>query len=116
MHEAIKLGHTITHDWTTFEGEGMEKMKLSAEKDIKAIQECNVLVAFLTDPKYAYRGTYTELGASLALNKKTIIVSSCDQQAYYRSNCFYHHPNIIHVESWNEAILLLKAIPSEFTF
>jgi len=109
MDEAIKLGHTITHDWTSFENEGddIERMKRSAEKDIQAVRDCDCIIAILTDPKYAYRGSFSEIGGSLALNKKVIIVNS-DKTAYCTTNVFYHHPIIIHVDSWDEAIEKLK--------
>lgn len=106
MDDAVKLGHTITHDWTQSEqdGDGVEKMKNSAEKDIQAVKDCDCIIIILTDPKYAYRGTFTELGCSLGLEKKVIIVSQPDPNNYYWSNCFYHHHAIVHVETWKEAI------------
>lgn len=105
MEEVIQLGHTITHDWTNFEieGDGEEKMKLSAEKDIQAVRDCDCVIAILTDPKYAYRGTFGEVCAGVALFKKVIVVSN-DPNGYFRTNCFFHHPDIIHVKSWDEAV------------
>lgn len=105
MEEVIKLGHTITHDWTSFEKEGdeTERMRLSAEKDIQGVRDCDCMVALLTDPKYAYRGSFTEIGCGLGLNKKVIVVNP-DDNAYCTTNCFYHHPDIIHVKSWGDVL------------
>ncbi|ARF11974.1 nucleoside 2-deoxyribosyltransferase [Klosneuvirus KNV1] len=105
MEEAIKLGHTITHDWTSFENEGddKERMKRSAEKDIIGVQNCDCVIAILTDPKYAYRGTWCEIGCSMGLGKKVIMVNP-NKDAYCTTNCFYHHPNIVHVDNWDDAL------------
>lgn len=42
MEEAIQLGHTITHDWTSFENEGdnIERMKQS---DVKILLEFKIV-------------------------------------------------------------------------
>lgn len=111
MNELIKLEHTITHDWTSYESENgdQNRMAQSAVKDINAVKECDVLIAFLTDPKYAYRGSFSELGAALATNRNIIVVNP-DNLAYCTSNVFYHHPSIVHVKTWEELLLHLDKL------
>jgi len=111
MNELIKLGHSITHDWTSFENEGDSKSRMSqsAVNDINGVKSCDVLIAFLTDPKYAYRGSFSECGCALGLNKQTIIVNA-DELSYCTTNVFYHHPSILHVKSWDELLLQLENI------
>jgi len=111
MNELVKLGHSITHDWTSFESENADqnKMAQSAVKDVEAVKECDVLIAFLTDPQYAYRGTFSEIGIALGTDKEIIVVNS-DEQAYCTTNVFYHHPDIIHVKTWDELLPQLEQI------
>ena len=111
MDELVKLGHTITHDWTSFESENADKNRMaqSAVKDIEAVRNCDVLVLFLTDSKYAYRGSFTELGCGLGLNKQIIIVNP-DELSYCTTNIFYHDPSITHVKTWDEMLVQLDKL------
>jgi hypothetical protein len=108
MNKLEELGHNITHDWTSFETTktGNEKMAESAVKDLHGVLNADCLVCIMTDPDYAYRGTFSEIGAGLATNKIIIIIND-DSDAYCTSNVFYHHPSIFHVKTWSEALLLL---------
>src|SRR5437868_3625192 len=85
MISAINDGHTITHDWTLVESEQDDRERLSSSsvRDIKAVQDCECLLIMFTDVKYAYRGTFTELGCALGLNKKVIIISTSDSKDAY---------------------------------
>src|SRR6185437_4607139 len=77
-------GHIITHDWTKNEGvtDGKvlkeEEKNLSRQKsaglDIDGVKNCDLLFVLMLDSKYAYRGTFTEIGCALGLGKKIIIV------------------------------------------
>lgn len=107
IKEATLLGYDITHNWTKFETNN-NKIQ-SAIKDLQGVMECNCLVCIMDDSSYAYRGTFTEIGAGLALNKKIIIVNP-HTNSYCTSNVFYHHPSIIHVNSWNNALEMLSKV------
>ena len=97
MEELRRAGYEITHDWTVYRGAAYMK----AEADLEGIKAADVLISLMDDPKYAYRGTFTEMGAALALGKPIFVVSPPDQDdAYYMSNCFYHHPNLRHFPTW----------------
>lgn len=110
MTELTKLGHEITRDWTQSGSDtgSNEQLANSALLDTEAIQKAYLVIAVLTDPKYAYRGTFTEIGYALGSCKKVIIVSPAGPDAYYRTNCFYHHPNILHVTNWEDALTAVK--------
>ena len=105
IKQAELVGHTITHNWTTREKaeDGMEKMAECAANDLHGVIDCDLLVCIMTDPKYPYRGTFTELGAALALNKKVIIINP-DPKAYCTTNIFYHHHGIAYCNTWAEAL------------
>ncbi len=115
MDELINLGHTITHDWTSFEtGEqASEHLKQSAGHDITGVSACDILIILMTDPKYAYRGSFTELGCALGLQKQIIIVCP-DDEAYCRTNCFFHYETINHVKTWEECLDKIKFIVDDF--
>lgn len=108
MNELIEMGHTITHDWTSFEseGKGVEKKQQSAIKDIQAVRDCDILVAIMNDKTYPFRGTFTEIGCGLGLNKPIIILCQ-DDDAYCTTNCFYYHPNIKHFKTWNQVLKVI---------
>ena len=104
----IKLGHKITHDWTIFwtnkrNIENKEDLKEAAVLDINGVKECDIHIIIISDPDYIYRGTFTELGCSLALNKKILIYCPYEK-AFCMSNPFYFHPNVIHFSDWIELI------------
>lgn len=114
MDEIEKLGHTISHDWTSFKvkldednifmgNTSEDNMEESAKYDIKGVQECDVMVAILDDKQYPYQGTFTELGCALGLGKK-IIVMCPEPDAECRTTCFFYHPTIIHVSYWGEVL------------
>lgn len=97
MREIRSGGHIVTHDWTTYEvmyTDEEERMSVCAAKDIEGVRDCNILVAIMIDFDYAYRGTYTEIGAAIALRKKVYIIGPSTTTA--ANNCFWHHPDIIH--------------------
>jgi len=100
------MGHILTHDWTTYEADPTNKLANCAVRDIDGVRQADVVIAIMNDSKYAYRGTFTELGCALALNKHIIIVCG-HQDAYCRTNCFFHHPDIAHVDTFEQCISLL---------
>jgi hypothetical protein len=99
--EIIKSkGHEITHDWVKKLG---SLPCDAAINDIIGVKRCDILIAIMDDPDYAYRGTFTEIGAALALEKRIIIVNPNDR-SYCKENCFYEHPIIEHVKTFKDAI------------
>lgn len=106
----IDAGHTITHDWTASDGRNVTEMtpeeKLTFRRecaywDIKGVQECDLLFVIMNHNTYPYRGTFTEIGCALGLNKKIIIVCSSENN-YCATNCFFHHGSITHVKTIEE--------------
>lgn len=106
MDQLETRGHQITHRWTRFEQHdqgsqtlvdnlpySVDHLSHAAVFDIRGVQEAEMVLVFMTDPKYAYRGSFTEIGCALGLNKQVFVVCP-DENAYCRTNCFFHHPNI----------------------
>lgn len=118
MDRFVADGSEITHDWTAVETSSIEERKRMspadahndrrkcADLDIKGVQDADVVMLFMTDPKYPYRGTFTELGAAIGLKKPTYIVCpEYDNNTYEcTTNCFFHHSSIIHCRTLEELI------------
>jgi len=105
VDELHALGHQITHRWMT-ENIGTS-MVYDAITDIEGVREADVLIVIMDDSSHAYRGSFTELGAALIMRKMVIILCSRDDDAFYKTNPFFHHPSIRHVYSWKEVLLIM---------
>lgn len=69
MDRLEDMGHSITHDWTSYEqtySDEHARNKDCALRDVGGVVEADLVIALLTEPDYAYRGTSSELGAALA--------------------------------------------------
>ena len=109
--ELEELGVQITHRWMSYEeGHSPAQVASYAFEDIRAIQTADAVIAVMDDPKYAYRGTFGEICAGLALQKPVIILTPEHPEApehpggkwYCETNVFYWHPSIQHVETWQQ--------------
>lgn len=88
--------------------------------DIEEITRADVVFAVLTDDKYAYRGSFTEIGCAIGQNKPVIIfcpgtakqVPDNENRYEYshvcQSNVFYWHPICRHVSTLEDGIDILK--------
>ena len=97
-------GIGVTHDWT------LEKDKPQSEAavfDMEGVVQCDIFVAVMDDLTYDYRGTFTELGAALALKKPILLVRGSVEQ-YAKTNCFFLHPSIFHVSSFSSVLQILS--------
>jgi len=115
MLELIALNHTITHDWTRFEADPNNSFQSMADHDVNGVIEADIYIGIMDDDKYAYRGTFTELGVALATQKicpdhKIYIVCPSfftDKKGYCTTNCFFHSSGIEHISSWENMLELL---------
>jgi nucleoside 2-deoxyribosyltransferase len=106
IQDIQKHGFEISYDWTKNEIQECrthEEMSFFAEKDMNGVKTSDVVVLLITDKEYAYRGTFTEMGGALALNK-TIFIVDPFENAVCHSNIFYWHPLIYHVKSWKDLL------------
>jgi nucleoside 2-deoxyribosyltransferase len=103
MIELEKMGHNITHKWPTVEVVQGERDAEMALHDVNGVKESELLLVLMDDAEYVYRGTFTEIGVALGLNIKTWIVCP-HENAYCKTNIFFHHPNIVHFQSWDDAV------------
>ncbi|NGX35747.1 MAG: hypothetical protein K1000chlam1_00580, partial [Candidatus Anoxychlamydiales bacterium] len=95
-----EFGHKITYDWTihgSVKNTSLERLKEVGEDMIDAIKEADFIVVLLPGGK----GTHTELGASIAYNKR-IFLHTLDPELIQlgeKTCAFYFHRLIKHVES-----------------
>ena len=101
MDELEFNGHKITHDWTSYEADSNNAKSDMAVKDVEGVKNADMVIILMTDPKYMYRGSFTELGVALGTGKAIYIICP-DEKAECRTNVFFHHPSITHLESWNQ--------------
>lgn len=109
MDELECMGFIISHDWCTYESNSSNRRADMARLDINGVKDADIVVILMTDPKYAYRGSFTELGTALALNKTVYIICD-DPKSQCCTNVFFHHPNIIHLNSWPDFLDRLTTI------
>ena len=116
IHELEQDGYVNTHNWTQCEtpedNEHKQKTKRIAKHpghcadwDVHAVRDCDFMVAVMDDAKYAYRGTFTEIGVALGLRKPLCIVCPFDlmkRKEYCLTNPFFYHPTAKHFASWKE--------------
>lgn len=101
-----------------------------AKKDIDGVVDADVFIAVFNDPNYSYRGTSTELGCAIGLEKDIFIYNphdnideievsdedvkdNCSDEKYIenfnaKTNCFYHHPNITHTNKFSKLIRFIQ--------
>lgn len=106
-------GYECTWDWPSCETHSQDHATMGhfAAKDIEGVQNANVVVAIMNDPGYAYRGTFTEIGCALGAGIPVVIYCPVNRdEMYARTNCFFCHPSITHVSTWEEAMAAVQDI------
>jgi hypothetical protein len=80
-------------------------------------------LAVLDDDKYAYRGTFTEVGCAFGQNKSVVILcpgtstklsdDRYEYSHYCMTNVFFHHPNAIHATKFDQVVEILKELQND---
>jgi len=100
-------GYRITHDWTKFEDgndRSNEYLGTCAEFDINGVKNADLVVVIMDDEKYPYKGTWTEIGCGLGLEKKVLVYCPDPSRTYAAQNCFFHHPLVKHFATWEDLL------------
>ena len=106
-----ELGFEITHDWMTYELPGERTSDICgkySQADILGVKTADLVIAVMDDPEYAYRGTFCEIGAALAL-KKTIVVYTPKGPSKCRQVVFWNDPSILHATKWDHVLEFANA-------
>ncbi|VBB18017.1 nucleoside 2-deoxyribosyltransferase, partial [Yasminevirus sp. GU-2018] len=132
MDELKSLGFVITSNWPTFEDklDNPDDYAECSKLDIDGVASADTVLAFMTDPKYPYRGTCTEIGCAIGAGRRIIVICDgvCSHKApngtksddrmsdkfdltfshYCMGNVFFWDPRIEHVSSFEDAIKLMR--------
>lgn len=105
------LGHIITFNWMNYYNKNVD-YRWASDHEMDGIRKCDIFIAILSDTFYPYMGTFTELGAAIALNKKIYIVIEADNQndtnnADYMKNVHLKNSNCI-ITDWPSVMKLLS--------
>lgn len=127
MDELKGLGYQITSNWPYFENRfgNPDDYAECSRLDIEGVLNADTILVFMTDPKYPYRGTCTEIGCAMGSGKRIIII--CDGKServmsevaspdhieytyshYCMQNVFFWDKRIEHVATYEDALKLLK--------
>jgi nucleoside 2-deoxyribosyltransferase len=91
-------GHTITQDWWSQSGQGLEA---AAINDLAGIDAADAIVMLMDRPR-EFRGVWVEMGCALAGGKQVIQIGP------YGAACvFSAHPLVRRVDTVDEVIALL---------
>lgn len=89
--------------------------RVDAMRDTAAIARADLVVLVMDDPSYPYAATNSELGMAVGClvatqhkHKQVVIVSPKDGDHSFKRNPFYHHPDVVHVETWGELLAWVK--------
>ena len=99
---------TITHDWTAATNTTALEDALSDER---GVNRAELVVLVFSVAEHAYRGTFTEMGMALGLGK--MIVALCLVDGEYRHNPFLQLPQVHRVQTLDELLSLVNAVPYE---
>lgn len=114
MIELGNLGYFITHDWTIYEEIPINNndRQLIATFDIEGIRKCDVQIVIISDPEYPYRGTFCEMGCSMALNKRILMFNPLEDASCTKLP-FYYHSCISHFDTWDGLLVELNKIKEQ---
>jgi hypothetical protein len=102
-------GHTITHDWTGENADGLHGQALElylrscAEKDVRGVSHGQ---GFLLLHHERVSGALTELGIAIALKKFIVVIDG--KHPDKPSNIFFHLPDVHHAQSLEQARTLFN--------
>jgi nucleoside 2-deoxyribosyltransferase len=123
MGELKSLGYNITSNWPHFENRlgNPDDYAECSRLDIEGVMTADTILVFMTDPKYPYRGTCTEIGCAMGSGKRIIIICDGVSEAhvmpdhikythshYCMENVFFWDKRIEHVSSYEDALKLLR--------
>ena len=110
-----EAGHEITWKWplveVSAEREPVQQRQMAVQ-DIMGVMNADVVVVVTPHNDYHYRGTMTETGMALALNKRIVWFNpthEADMQdcSGIASLVFYHAPGVEHYSKMDEVLACL---------
>lgn len=109
-------GVTITRKWMVAEVNINHRSSTLcgqlALEDTNAVRAADVVVVVVDDDKYAYRGTFCEIGTAIGANVPVVLYEAVtvSEGCYVDRNIFFHHPHISRVKSWEHVQDMLSTL------
>ena len=104
MLELSRAGHTISYDWTVNE----QISPVQAMADLRGVYDADFLVVIF-EKDAAYKGSFVELGAALALGKPVYALGHAmdlyQREAGWGGCLFLAHPNVHREDVYRRDIL-----------
>lgn len=101
---------TKEYDWSKNEDWAQNGHKTYAEEDLEGVKTCDILVAYMPDPDIWYKGAWIEIGISLGLDKKVIIIGKDI------TTVFLGLSNIIVVQYKEDAINIIDSMQFDIDY
>lgn len=102
-HDCLRnAGHEPTSRWVDGNGEGMPDAEAAA-MDLIDVERADVLILFTNQKGTSFisGGRFVELGYAIAIDKRIVVVGDYE-------NVFIHLPEIERVDTFTQALRLLK--------
>ena len=106
IKEVENMGFENTHNWTLKENYTCPKSE-QVKNDINGVKDADIVIAIINNPEYHYRGSFSEIGAAIGLDKTVYLVTD-NLESGSASHCFLFHPNIVRFQTWEGLIRFLK--------
>lgn len=95
----------ISYNWTKYvDDENKEQLAIN---EINGVKNCGSVIIYITDEKYEYRGTNTELGAALGLGTKVYVIDPFEDSSFSKNN-FLNHPLVNRFKTLDEVLNCFK--------
>lgn len=97
-------GCEVTYDWTkhvdtlldpNVDVDDLNILKEKADADIQGVLGADFVIVLFLDPKYAYRGTWTEIGIAIGKNIPVYIVYIDEVDCYFKTNIFFYSSKVL---------------------
>ena len=106
IKEVENIGFHVTHNWTLEENFTCPKSE-QVENDINGVIAADFVIAIIDNKKYHYRGSFSEIGCALGLDKQVYLVTNNLEEGSAQ-HCFLFHKNIIRFQTWKGLTKFLK--------
>ena len=108
IKDVEKFGLKVTHNWTLKENYSQPKSE-QVYQDIEGVKRADFVIAVINNPTYAYRGSFSEIGAAIATGKTVyLITDNCEKGSV--NHCFLSHKNIVRFSTWEGFLQFLPSV------
>ena len=102
-------GWNITRPWAEIVSDIDMDADLKTESVLvaKAVADADVILVYVDNKDYPYRGLTYEIGIAIGLNKQIIMINNLPDTCYTMENMALYHPNIQRYRTTDIALIRL---------